>query len=96
MSPSESSCWKNDGAARPLTALIPGTQVVVKSVEGGHNCSQRLAAMGILPGAELRIIKGGFGGPVIVEVIGSRFVLGRGMAHRVIVEVPPPDEKQEK
>ena len=96
MSPSEFARWKTDGNVRPLTALVPGTQAVVKSVQSGHSCSQRLAAMGILPGAELRIIKGGSWGPVIVEVIGSRFVLGRGMAHRVIVEVPPLDEKQEK
>ena len=35
MSPSESSCSKAGAAAKPLTALGPGTQAVVKSVQGG-------------------------------------------------------------
>ena len=65
--------------------LRPGCDVVVKAIMAGHECNQRLAAMGILPGAELRVVKGGMGGPVIVEVIGSRFVLGHGMARRVMV-----------
>ena len=42
--------------------------------------------MGILPGTELVLLKGGPGGPVIVDVLGSRFMLGRGMAQRVMVE----------
>jgi len=41
--------------------------------------------MGIFPGVELLLVKGGFGGPVIVEVRGSRIILGRGMAHRIMV-----------
>jgi ferrous iron transport protein A len=42
--------------------------------------------MGILPEAEVRLVKGGVGGPVIVEVRGTRLILGRALAHRVMVE----------
>jgi len=41
--------------------------------------------MGIIPGAELEIVHAGRGGPLIVRVHEGRIVLGRGMAHRIIV-----------
>lgn len=71
-----------------LTELPPGVLATVRAVEAGHNCSQRLAAMGILPGADIRVVRGCQAGPVIVEVVGSRFALGCGMARRVKVELP--------
>ena len=69
-----------------LTMLKPGTRARVTAVRGGRGFNQRLASMGIFPGAELTLVKGGVGGPVIVEVLGGRFVLGRGMAYRVMAE----------
>jgi len=70
----------------PLALLRPGTLGRVIAVQGGRGFNRRLASMGILPGAEIRMVRGGFGGPVIVEVRGSRVLVGRGMAHRVMVE----------
>ena len=71
----------------PLTMLSPGTRARVTAVCGGRGFNQRLASMGILPGAELVLLKGGPGGPVIINVLGSRFMLGRGMAQRIMVQV---------
>ena len=71
----------------PLTMLSSGTRARVTAVYGGRGFNQRLASMGILPGAELVLLKGGPGGPVIIDVLGSRFMLGRGMAQRVMVEL---------
>lgn len=68
-----------------LTELKPGEKAKVKAVNGGHNVHQRLASMGIYPGTEILVVRGGSGGPVIAKVRGSRIVLGRGMAHRVTV-----------
>jgi Fe2+ transport system protein FeoA len=45
--------------------------------------------MGILPGTELALVRCGAAGPVIVDVRGSQFILGRGMAQRVLVERLP-------
>ena len=70
----------------PLMILQPRRRARVVGVHGGRGLTQRLAAMGILPGAEVSLIRGGTGGPVIVDVRGSRFILGRGMAHRVMVQ----------
>lgn len=70
----------------PLLMLQAGARARVTRLDGGRAFNQRLAAMGILPGAELALTSGGFAGPVMVEVGGSRFALGRGAAHRVHVE----------
>ena len=67
----------------PLTMLQPGSRANVTVIHGGRGLNQRLAAMGILPGTEITLIKSG--GPVIVDVRGIRFILGHGMARRVMV-----------
>ena len=49
---------------------------------------KRLADLGITVGVRIRVIrKAPFGGPIEVEVGGSRFMIGRALADRVIVEV---------
>ncbi len=70
----------------PLMILPPGRLARVVSVAGGRGLTLRLASMGILPGALLSLVRGGPGGPVIVDVLGSRVIIGRGMAHRVTVQ----------
>ena len=50
-------------------------------------CRQCLAEMGVYPGETLKIIRSApFAGPILVEANGCRFILGRGMAAKVIVE----------
>jgi len=68
----------------PLSSFKEGQSGVVREVNGGRGFIQRLAAMGIFPGTEIRVVKSG--GPVIVEHRGHRLVLGRGMVDRVMVE----------
>lgn len=68
-----------------LTMLRPGNQARVLEVRGGRGGRQRLYSMGIYPGQVLSVVRGGAGGPVIVEARGSRVVIGRGMAHRVMM-----------
>jgi Fe2+ transport system protein FeoA len=53
----------------------------------GCGAVKRLADLGILPGAKIRVVrKAPFGGPIEIEVRGSRFMIGRGLASRIIVE----------
>ncbi len=70
----------------PLTMLPPGTRARVVALRGGAGLSRRLASMGIIPGAEILLVRGGFGGPVIVMVGEGRLVLGRGIAQRIMVQ----------
>jgi len=70
----------------PLPMLQPGCRAKVTELRGGRAFNARLASMGIMPGTELMLVRGGAAGPAVVEVAGSRFVLGWGMAHRIQVE----------
>ena len=45
----------------------------------------RLAAIGIYPGATVKVVKS-LPGPMIIEVSGTRLALGKGMAARIEVE----------
>ncbi|MEM4699534.1 MAG: FeoA family protein [Candidatus Nezhaarchaeales archaeon] len=81
----------------PLTALREGEGGVVVSVaECGRGVGRglaraglrRLAEMGLVPGARVVVDRSApFHGPIVVLVKGSRLVLGRGVAERVLVEV---------
>ena len=64
---------------------VPEVKVVrVVSVRGGMGARNRLAAIGLYPGASIKVVKTP-PGPMIVEVAGSRIALGKGMASKVEV-----------
>ena len=69
----------------PLIMASRGSKVRLVSVNGGKQMTSRLAAMGLLPGVEVEIISNSPGDPFILDVRGSRLVLGRGMAHKIYV-----------
>ncbi len=70
----------------PLTMIREGKKAVLRSIEGGRQLRSRLAALGLLPGAELEVIQNSGHGPFVIAVKGSRIVIGRGMAARIAVE----------
>lgn len=56
-------------------------------IRGGKMAAKRLADLGLKPGAEVKAIRQTlFSGPVQIEVNGSRLVLGRGLAGKIIVD----------
>ena len=70
----------------PLTMVSEGGRAVLRSIEGGRQLRGRLAALGLLPGSELEVVQNSGHGPFVVAVKGSRVVIGRGMADRIVVE----------
>ncbi|HEX16582.1 MAG TPA: ferrous iron transport protein A [Deltaproteobacteria bacterium] len=73
--------------ALTLDQIPPGRKVKVLSIEGGWGCRQQLFGLGVYPGEVLRVIRSApFAGPIIVEARGTTFMIGRGMARRVVVE----------
>ena len=70
----------------PLTMVHEGRKAVLHSVDGGRQVRSRLAALGLLPGTELEVIQNSGHGPFVIAVKGSRIVIGRGMAARIVVE----------
>ncbi len=74
------------GQIIPLAQVPPGRTVRVVQITGGSTLISRLYQMGILPGTMIHVIMNS-GGPVIISVKSSSVALGRGMAHKILVEL---------
>lgn len=70
----------------PLTQAKPGQRVRVQALDGGQALRARLCALGLTPGMSAQVVTMS-AGPVILSVMGSRLVLGHGMAAKVMVRV---------
>lgn len=72
----------------PLTWLKEGQQGKVHSINGGWRVVQRLSHLGLTKGTPVHIIRTSpFGGPLEIGVRGSYYVLGYGVAGKVMIEV---------
>lgn len=71
----------------PLSMAHCDQCVRLVGIEGGRTLRKRLCEMGLNPGCELRVVHASGGGPLILAVKeDTRLALGRGMAHRILVE----------
>lgn len=73
------------GPPIPLSFVRAGSRVGLVGVRAGRGLARRLAEMGFLPGEEIEVVSNGVPGPLVVLVKGSRLVLGRGMAEKILV-----------
>jgi len=64
-----------------------GRNLRIVYVRGGMRVMRRLADLGLTPGATIRVVKSLGGGPILLEVNGSRIALGRGISMKLFVEV---------
>jgi len=62
------------------------SKVRLLKIEAGQGLKARLAAMGLFPGVQFRIINNGHPGPLVIDLKGARIVLGRGMAGKIAVK----------
>ena len=69
----------------PLTMVTRGKVQILGVEDGAAGLAARLAPLGILTGAEIEVVRNSAAGPLIIAVMGSRLVLGRGMAHKIHV-----------
>ena len=70
-----------------LTDLEDGQTGIIVSIAGGKEASKRLADLGLNPGTEIKVIgRIMFSGPVQIEVCGSKLVLGKGLASKILIE----------
>ena len=72
-------------SSRKLSTAAQNENVRVSRIEGGEGLRARLAAMGIVPGVTMAIVRNSLWGPLIVKVRGSRLVLGRGAADKIAI-----------
>lgn len=70
---------------RPLSAVEAGQTVKLVSIEAGRGLRSRLLAMGLVPNGEITVVSSGGPGPFVVSVKGTKMMLGRGMAHKIMV-----------
>ncbi len=75
----------------PLSMVGPGKKVKLIEITAGTKLRRRLTELGLTPGVELQIMQDQ-GGPLLLSVYNSRLAVGRGMAHKILVEpvVEPP------
>lgn len=74
-------------AAATLDRVSPGTRVWIQQIVEEEAAFLRyLASLGLLPGAEVRVEEEApFGGPLLVQVGGARYALGRDVAAKILV-----------
>ena len=71
----------------PLTMAKPGEDIKLIAIHGGQRIRKRLADLGLTPGTILRVVQADARGPLIVAFKDdARLALGRGMAHKIMVE----------
>ena len=76
-----------------VVSLKEGEEAVVRSIVGKESLTSRLAAMGIVSGATIKMLRNGTG-PVILLASDTRLALGRLEASRVLVsKIAPEAEK---
>ena len=70
---------------RPLSTVQAGETVKLASINAGHGLNSRLASMGLLPNVEITVVNNTHPGPFVISVKDSKMMLGRGMAHKIMV-----------
>jgi len=71
--------------AMPLAIVEAGRRVRLVAIKAGRGLQGRLASMGLVPGVEIEVLQNSLNGPCIVSLKGSRIILGRGMAYKIVV-----------
>ena len=70
----------------PLAMAYSGEEVTIVDIRGGRGLARRLADMGLIPGTTLRVINSQMPGPILIDLRGSRLVLGFGVAQKIMVK----------
>ncbi|MCL7389184.1 MAG: ferrous iron transport protein A [Thaumarchaeota archaeon] len=72
----------------PLSNIDEGKTVKIVKIVGGRGLIKRLYEIGLLPGAEIQVLRNSKHGPVIIRNnVSGTFSLGFGVAKKIMVEV---------
>lgn len=71
--------------SRPLSTVKAGETVRLVSIEAGRGLNSRLVSMGLVPNIEITVVNNGHPGPFVISIRNSKMMLGRGMAHKIMV-----------
>ena len=81
-----SECLKNRIQVMPLVMARPGERLIIKDITGGSGARMRLLSMGLRLNDEIEIVTNPKQGQLVVAVDFKRFVLGRGLAQKIMVQ----------
>ncbi|MFW6001151.1 MAG: FeoA family protein [Halanaerobium sp.] len=71
----------------PLSMMKSGETGCIKKITGGRTARGKLTGLGLVCGKEVKIHSDNSGsGPIIIALGDDRIALGRGMAHKILVE----------
>jgi Fe2+ transport system protein FeoA len=74
-------------------SLVPaGSRAVVSALPGAQGLAKRMIALGLTPGAEVKVLQNRGRGPLIIEVHCARLALGWSQAAKVAVRPVAEDE----
>lgn len=71
---------------RPLSTVKAGETVRLVQVDAGRGLKSRLASMGLVANTEIKLVSNSHPGPVVIVVKETKMMLGRGMAHKIMVK----------
>jgi Fe2+ transport system protein FeoA len=74
-----------DKQIKPLSTVRPGEIVRLDGIEAGRGLNSRLASMGLVPNVKITVVSNSHPGPFVISVKDSKMMLGRGMAHKIMV-----------
>ena len=70
-----------------LSQLKEGQEATIIAVTAGWRATKRLSDLGMVPQTRVKVLRKAILGPIEIEVRGSRFALGKGLASKVLVTV---------
>lgn len=78
---------KEEELIMPLSMVGIGQQVILEAINWGPKMKKRLESLGLTPGVELSVISNDTNGSFILNVRGSRLVLGGSVTQQILVQV---------
>ena len=81
-----SECLKERVKLMPLSMAKQGERLVIREIMGGSGARMRLLSMGIRPEDEIEVVTNFSKGQVVIAVQSSRYMIGQGLAQKIIVE----------
>jgi Fur family transcriptional regulator, ferric uptake regulator len=80
------NCLQDRIQLMPLTLAKPGERLVIRETRGGASSKMRLLTMGLRKGDRVEVITNNGYGQLAIAADLKRYVLGRGLAEKIMVE----------
>jgi Fur family ferric uptake transcriptional regulator len=84
------NCLQDRIQLMPLTVAKPGERLVIRETRGGTGSKMRLLTMGLRKGDRIEVITNNGYGQLAIAADLKRYVLGRGLAEKIMVEQDNP------